>query len=167
MALDTVDSPGGSVTEVLGGASTYASLSCSFFTRGETMCVVGEDFPQSHLDLLRRFDIELAGVQMRPGRTFRWHARYLEDSNICETLETQLNVFADFDPVLTPEQRRAPHIFLANIQPRLQLRVLDQVEAPQWVGSDTNDLWIETERPALRQVISRSDILFLNESEAR
>lgn len=167
MALDTIEAPTGSVSEVLGGAATYATVACSFFATAVPLCVVGEDFPAEHLELLRQFNVDLSGIQVAPGRTFRWRARYLDDLNQRETLETQLNVFADFRPQLTPEQRRARYLFLANIHPRLQLEVLAQVGAPALVAADTNDLWIATERPALEQVMAAADIMFLNDTEAR
>lgn len=167
MGLDTIEAPTGSVSEVLGGAATYAAVACSFFATAMPLCVVGEDFPGEHLDLLRRFNIHLGGIHVVPGRTFRWRARYLDDLNQRETLETQLNVLAQFEPRLTPEQRAMRYLLLANLHPRSQLEVLSQVEAPAVVAADTNDLWIATERPALAEVIAKADIMFLNDSEAR
>jgi len=166
MALDTVEAPGGSVTDALGGAVTFASFACSFFARPSPICVVGEDFPEEYVALLASHGADTSAIQRMAGKTFRWKARYLEDYDQRETLDTQCNVFDDFRPVLNDEQRKAKYIFLANIHPSLQLSVLDQMERPLVVGSDTMNLWIETEPAQVAEVITRSDILFVNESEA-
>ena len=167
MALDTVEAPGGTVSEALGGAVTYASLACSFFAKPVPICVVGEDFPEEHIALLASHGVDTSAIERTEGETFRWKARYLEDFDERETLDTQCNVFADFRPALNGEQRETGHAFLANIHPSLQLSVLDQMARPQIVGADTMDLWIDTEPEQVREVFARSDILFVNDSEAR
>lgn len=167
MALDTVEAPGGTAAEALGGAVTYASLACSFFARPAPICVVGEDFPHEHVALLARHGVDTSGIQRTEGKTFRWKARYLEDYDQRETLDTQCNVFADFQPVLNEEQGKAEYVFLANIHPSLQLSVLEQAERPRIVGADTMNLWIDTEPEKVQEVIRRADILFVNDSEAR
>jgi sugar/nucleoside kinase (ribokinase family) len=167
LALDTVEAPGGSTADVLGGALTYASLACSFFARPVPICVVGEDFPEEHIALLASYGVDTRAIQRTEGKTFRWKARYLEDYDERETLDTQCNVFADFQPTLNEEQRKAEYAFLANIHPSLQLSVLDQMPNPKLVAADTMDLWINTEPDEVREVISRCNILFLNDSEAR
>jgi len=166
MALDTIEAPGGKASNILGGAATFASLACSFFAQPVPICVVGEDFPQEHIDLLAGHGVDTSGIQRQEGKTFHWEARYLDDFDERETLDTQCNVFADFRPLLTQEQSEAHHLFLANIHPSLQLSVLDQMRGPKIVGCDTMNLWIDTEPATLRQVFSRCDILFLNDSEA-
>lgn len=166
MALDTVETPTGCVQEVLGGAATYAALAASLYAPTVPICVVGSDFPEQAFALFQSRDIDISGIQTKPGKTFRWHARYLDDFNTRETLLTQLNVFEHFRPTLTPEQASAEIVFLANIHPELQLAIIDQVVDPLIVASDTMDLWISTQRELLSKVIRRSHLLFINDQEA-
>ena len=167
MALDTVKTPFGEVKEVLGGAATFFSLAASQFTRVQVVAVVGEDFPEEHLDLLRSKNVDVSGVQRRPGRTFRWTGEYTYDLNTAHTLDTQLGVFADFHPELPDHYRDAEFIFLANIDPVLQLEVVRQMRSPRLRALDSMNFWIESKRAELTEAISNVDVVLLNEGEVR
>lgn len=168
IALDSLETPFGKREEVPGGSATFFSTSASFFGPVQIVGVVGEDFPQAHLDFLRERGVDLSGVVRATGPTFRWKGRYGFDLNEAHTLETHLNVFGDFDPKLPPELRRPEFLFLGNIHPALQGKVLDQVEArPKIVAADTMNFWIEGTRPELLEVLKRVDMLFVNDAEAR
>lgn len=167
VALDTVETPFGRVEEVLGGAATYASCAASFFAPVRVVGVVGEDFPQEHWEFLRARGIDLEGLQVRPGRTFRWSGFYDFDLNTAHTLRTELNVFEDFQPHLPPTYRSTPFVFLANIDPELQHRVLDQMKAPRFVACDTMNFWIEHRRQRLLELLARVDMVLMNDAEAR
>lgn len=167
VALDSIRTPFGEVEEALGGSATYFSLAASFFGEVRLVAVVGEDFPPEHLDFLASRGVDLRGLQRVPGRTFRWKGYYEYDLNDARTLETQLNVFEDFEPEIPEEYRDSDFVFLANIAPELQLHVLEQVRSPRLVVCDTMNLWIETRRPQLVETISRVDVLLLNDGEAR
>lgn len=166
-AYDTVETAAGRVEEALGGAAVYSSVAAGFYCRPAVVAVVGEDFQEEHLRFLESRGIALEGLQRKPGRTFRWAGRYLPDMIGRQTLETQLNVFADFDPVLPPDLRELHHVFLANIHPGLQKKVLDQVSAPRLVVGDTMNLWIETAREELLALFPRLDLLVVNDEEVR
>jgi sugar/nucleoside kinase (ribokinase family) len=167
VALDTVTTPFGAAREVLGGSATYFSYSASFFTRVRLVATVGEDFPSEHFRLLEDRGVDLAGLQVSQGRTFRWAGEYGYDLNEAKTLETQLNVFADFKPVLADTLRTAPFVFLANIDPELQLDVLRQMRRPKLVALDTMNFWIDGKRQALLPVLAEVDVLVINDAEAR
>jgi sugar/nucleoside kinase (ribokinase family) len=168
MALDDVQTPAGGVIDSLGGAATYSSIAASFFSPVSLVGVIGDDFPQAHLDYLASRNIGLEGVERVPGgKTFRWSGYYDFDLNIAHTLETKLNVFADFAPKLPESYKKAKYVFLANIDPTLQLDVLNQVEDPILTVCDTMNYWIESKRSALVEVLSRVDIAFMNDAEAR
>ncbi len=170
MGLDTIETPrGGRRDELLGGSAAYACAAASFFVpRPALVGVVGTDFSPRHRRVLNGFGLDLAGLQVTPGRTFRWHGVYEEDMNRRRTLKTELNVFADFQPELPDAYRRTPFLFLANIAPALQLHVLEQMKKrPRFVLADTMDLWIRMAADDLRRVIAAVDMLTLNESEAR
>lgn len=168
MALDSVATPFGTVTEALGGSATFFSYSASFFTGVRLLAAVGEDFPREHLELLRTRGVDLSGLQVSKGRTFRWQGEYGYDLNEAKTLDTQLNVFADFKPVLTPELKRTPYLFLANIDPVLQLDVLRQMaKRPQLVALDTMNFWIRGKRDDLLRVLREVDVVTINDGEAR
>jgi sugar/nucleoside kinase (ribokinase family) len=167
VALDSIETPFGRMEWGLGGSATYFSLSASQFTQVGLVAVVGEDFPQSHTGLLSERGVDLSGFVRSPGTTFRWAGRYGFDLNTATTLETQLNVFAAFEPDLPDAYRRAQFVFLANIDPDLQQRVLDQVASPRFVACDTMNFWIEGKREALTRTLGRVDALLINDSEAR
>ena len=168
MALDSVKTPTGEVKDTLGGAADYSGVAASFFSPVQLVGVVGDDFPAEHLEFLRSRGIDLAGVQtVAGGKTFRWAGYYDFDLNVAHTLDTQLNVFADFQPVLPDAYKKAQYVFLANIDPTLQLEVLSQVESPTLTVCDTMNFWIEGKRDALLEVLKRVDIAFMNDAEAR
>ena len=168
MALDSVRTPAGEVKEALGGAADYSSVAASFFSPVQLVGVVGDDFPAEHLEFLSSRGIDLAGVQtIAGGKTFRWAGYYDFDLNIAKTLDTQLNVFADFQPSLPEAYKKAKYVFLANIDPELQLQVLTQVENPTLTVCDTMNFWISGKWDALVEVLKRVDIAFMNDAEAR
>jgi sugar/nucleoside kinase (ribokinase family) len=167
VAFDSVQTPFGQVTEVLGGSGTYFSTAASFFTDVSLVAVVGEDFPREHLGFLRSRNIDLSGLSTNPGRTFRWRGEYGYDLNEARTLETQLNVFESFRPVLPESHRDADYVFLANIDPELQLEVLQQVKNPRLVACDTMNFWIAGKKVALLKTLEKIDILMINEAEVR
>ena len=168
VALDSVETPFGKVQEVLGGSATYFSYSASFFTQVRLVATVGEDFPDAHLRLLQDRGVDTGGLQASKGRTFRWVGQYGYDLNEAKTLETQLNVLADFRPKLGEPLRHTPFLFLANIDPELQLDVLRQMkERPRLVALDTMNFWIQGKQEALRHVLSKVDVVTINDGEAR
>jgi sugar/nucleoside kinase (ribokinase family) len=168
VALDSVETPFGKVREVLGGAATYFSYSASFFTQVRLVATVGEDFPEVHLRLLQDRGVDLKGLKTSKGRTFRWTGQYGYDLNEAKTLDTQLNVFADFRPSLDAELSQTPFLFLANIDPELQLDVLRQMQTrPRLVALDTMNFWIQGKQEALRRVLAEVDVVTINDGEAR
>ena len=167
VALDSVTTPFGAVQEVLGGSATYFSTAASFFAPVSLVAVVGEDFPAEHLSLLRGRSIDLRGLQRAQGKTFRWQGEYGYDLNQVRTIETQLNVFADFLPQIPEEYREERIIFLANIDPDLQREVLRQVKSPQFVAADTMNYWIEGKMDSLRETLRGVDVLIINDAEVR
>ena len=169
VAYDSVKTAAGERQDALGGSAAYFSLASSYFCPVSVVAVVGEDFSPEHVQMLQDHRVDTAGLVRRPGKTFRWSGVYgAEDLNTRETLDTQLNVFADFSPELAPEQRRQPYLFLANIDPELQLDVLDQMEErPRLVALDTMNFWIGGKQTALRRVVARADVLFVDEGEVR
>ncbi|MCA9544185.1 MAG: sugar kinase [Myxococcales bacterium] len=166
VALDDIETPTERRPESLGGSGTFFSATASLFAPVRVVAVVGDDFPEAHLDALRHRAVDLSGLERVPGRTFRWRGRYGADFGDAETLDTQLNVFEHFDPKIPASHRASPVVFLANIHPALQLKVLDQIEKPRLVGLDTMNFWITGERTLLGQVLSRIDVLVINETEA-
>jgi sugar/nucleoside kinase (ribokinase family) len=167
IGLDTILTPRARREEILGGSVSYACAGASFFAPVGMVGVVGTDFPDSAVQLYREFGIDVAGLQRVPGRTFRWTGEYAEDMNSRRTLKTELNVFAEFAPELPAAYRKAPYLFLANISPALQLHVLQQMEAPRFVAADTMDLWINTDRARLMEVVAAVNLVTLNDAEAR
>ena len=167
VALDSVTTPFGKVREVLGGSATYFSYAASFFTTVRLVATVGDDFPAEHLRLLKERGIDMTGLQTSRGRTFRWVGEYGFDLNEARTIDTQLNVFADFRPVLPSSLKKTPFLFLANIAPELQLDVLRQMERPQLTALDTMNFWIQGRREALLRVLPEVDVLLVNDGEAR
>ncbi len=167
VAIDSVQTPFGYKDESLGGSALYFSAAASLFCSVRIVAAVGEDFPLDALDFLDERGVDLTSLKVFPGRTFRWKGQYGFDLNEAQTLETQLNVLEDFVPFLSPAQRNSRYVFLANIDPELQLQVLEQVNSPKLVAADTMNFWIQGKRKALQKVIERIDLLVLNEGEAR
>jgi sugar/nucleoside kinase (ribokinase family) len=167
VALDSVETPFGSREEILGGSATYFSVAASYFTKVSLVAVVGEDFPESHISLFREKDIDTSGLQRQKGRTFRWRGEYGYDLNTAKTLETQLNVFADFSPKIRAEHRAAEYLFLGNIDPDLQRSVLEQMDRPKLVVCDTMNYWITSKLASLKKTLSLVDILIINDAETR
>ena len=167
VALDSITTPFGRVEEILGGSASYFSTSASFFTDVNLLAVIGEDFPQEHVDFFRSRKINLDGLMRVPGKTFRWRGRYEYDLNEAHTLETQLNVFETFNPQLPEDYRRAEYVFLANIDPDIQREALSQVSSPKLVACDTMNFWIAGKREALIRTLALVDILIINEAEVR
>jgi sugar/nucleoside kinase (ribokinase family) len=167
IALDSVETPFGTVEEVLGGSATYFSTSASYFTDVSLVAVVGEDFPEKHISFLKLRNVDLRGLERKKGRTFRWKGSYGYDLNEAHTLRTELNVFEHFKPKLPEEYREAEVVFLANIDPDLQREVLGQVKSPRVVAADTMNFWIEGKRNSLIETLKQVDILLINGSEAR
>jgi sugar/nucleoside kinase (ribokinase family) len=167
LALDNVKTPFGAVDDALGGSATYFAYAASFFTRVRLVAVVGRDFPQAHLDLLAGRGVDLSGVQVAEGSTFRWTGEYGYDLNEARTLDTQLGVLADFRPVFPESFRRSPFVFLANVDPEIQLDLLRRLERPRLVALDTMNYWITGKREALQRVLAAVDALLVNDAEAR
>ncbi len=167
VALDTVETPFARVEEILGGAASYFTTAASLYNQVNLVAIVGSDFPREHLDFWRRCPVKLEGLQIKEGRTFRWAARYHMDMNTRDTLDTQLGVYEGFHPIIPEEYRSSKLLFLANIQPELQMEVLEQVHDVRLSVLDTMELWIMTARPQLTEVIKRVDVLLMSEEEVR
>lgn len=169
IAYDDLQTPAGNRERVLGGAATHFSASASFFVEGIQMVgVVGNDFAMDELDFLKTRDVDLSRIQVNAqGKTFHWKGRYGNDMNEAQTLDTQLNVFATFRPQLPKTYCEAPFLFLANIDPEIQLDVLQQMNKPRWIACDTMNFWIEGKRDELLKTVESVDILLVNETEAR
>jgi sugar/nucleoside kinase (ribokinase family) len=167
VALDSVETPFGKADEVLGGSATFFSASACHLSPVQLVGVVGDDYPTGKLDALARRGVDLSGLERAEGRSFRWRGRYRHDLNAAETLETHLGVFSNFNPKIPAQFRKAPFVFLGNIDPRLQLGVLTQVEKPKLVACDTMNFWIESRRPDLLKLLEHVDCITLNDGEAR
>ena len=167
VAFDSIKTPFGERSRVVGGAATFFSVAASFFTDVRLVAVVGEDFADEQMQVFGGRRIDLTGLQRVPGETFRWKGEYNSDLNSRETIYTHLNVFDQFRPVLPESYRATPFVFLANIHPALQLEVLDQVQAPRFVAADTMNFWIDSTPDDLRAVLARVDALVINDEEAR
>ena len=167
VAYDGVENPHGKIDRMLGGACTYISLAASFFTEVGLVGIVGDDFDPADEALLAGHDIDLDGLVKVPGKTFYWSGVYSADMNERETLTTELNVFAEFNPELPATYRANPYLFLGNIHPSLQKQVRDQMKKPRFVGGDTMDFWIEGNPDELAQAIAQWDFILINDSEAR
>jgi len=168
VAFDTIETPHGTAEEVLGGSASYFAVAASYFAPVKLVAVIGEDFPKQERDFLASRDIDLTGLTVAKGKTFRWTGRYHEDMNLRDTLDLQLNVFSDFSPVLPASYRDAPFVFLANINPGLQGGVLDQLTSPpRMVACDTIGHWIEGARSELAALLKRVDLFVINDEEAR
>ena len=167
VAFDTIETPFAKVEEVLGGAASFFSTAASLYSQVNLVAVVGSDFPQEYLDFWRSRKINLAGLQIQEGSTFRWVGRYHMDMNSRDTLDTQLGVFADFHPVIPAEYLESELLFLANIQPELQMEVLQAAPHARLTVLDTMELWIMTAREQLTEVMKRVDVLLMSEEEVR
>jgi sugar/nucleoside kinase (ribokinase family) len=167
VALDSVETPFGRADDVLGGSGVFFSASASHFTPVQLVGIVGDDYPLEQLEQLAVRGVDLGGLEKTEGNSFRWRGRYRHDLNSAETLETHLGVFSRFSPKIPNGFRDAPFVFLANIDPRLQLDVLHQVKRPTLVAADTMNFWIESRRPELVELLGHVDLLMLNDAEAR
>ncbi|RJP18266.1 MAG: sugar kinase [Candidatus Abyssobacteria bacterium SURF_5] len=167
VALDTVITPFGENNEALGGSAVYFALAARYFNQPRLVAVVGNDFPAEHMELLTACSLDLRGLEVQQGKTFRWTGKYGYDLNQRDTLATHLNVFENFHPRLPSAYKNSQFVFLGNIHPSLQLEVLDQISDPVFIACDTMNLWIENERDTLCRLIKRVDAIVLNDSEAR
>jgi sugar/nucleoside kinase (ribokinase family) len=167
VAFDSIETPFEARAEVLGGSATHFAYAARHFGPVELVAVVGSDFPKATLERFGSLGIGTRGIEVAPGRTFRWSGRYGADWNTRHTLDTQLNVFEHFDPKVPPPQRTARFLFLANAQPAVQMRALEQLRAPELVVADTMNLWIDTKLGELETLLRRIHGLVLNEEEAR
>lgn len=167
VALDTVETPFGSITDGLGGTAVYFAVAASLFARVSLVGVVGDDFPDEHRTLLEGRHVDLSGLESAPGKTFRWFGRYDYDLSVAHTLDTQLNVFAGFRPKLPESYRGAEYVFLGNIDPELQLDVLEQVRQPRFTLLDTMNFWIAGKRDKLAEAVRRVHAVTMNEAEIR
>ncbi len=167
VAFDTIENANGSVQRVLGGAASYASICASYFASPAVVAVVGTDFTQQDRAPFVKRGVNLDGLEVRDGKTFHWGGSYDKDFNTAVTRFTDLNVFQNFNPVLNETQKNAKAVFLANIDPELQLSVLNQVKHPSLVACDTMNYWISSKKETLLKVVKRIDVFFLNEGEAR
>ncbi len=168
MAIDALETPFGKKDSVFGGSASYAAYAASFFHPPSIVSIVGEDFPKEYRQLLEARGIDMSHVEVRPGKTFRWRGRYGADLNVAETLETQINVLKDLHPRWNG-QKTPEYLFLANVDPHVQLELLDQLERPRikLVAADTMNFWIQGSRQALSKVLARIDLLVVNDGEAR
>src|SRR3954467_5018637 len=167
VALDSVETPFGKADDVLGGSATFFSASASHLTRVSVVGVVGSDYPVEKLEPLKKRGVDFSGLERADGDSFRWRGRYRHDLNSAETLETRLGVFSRFSPKIPEKLRSAPYVFLANIDPRLQLDVLQQVEKPKLVACDTMNFWIQSRRPDILELLKHVDLVTLNDGEVR
>ena len=167
VAFDSIEAPSGSVERVLGGSASYFALGASFFAPVRIVGVIGDDFPQDYLDLFTQRGVDIAGIKRERGETFHWRGRYHEDINVRDTIELHLNVLAGFEPQLPDNYRDAEYVFLGNIDPVMQLEVLNQLRHMKLVICDTMDYWIRESPEELKKVLQRIEMLVINDSEAR
>jgi sugar/nucleoside kinase (ribokinase family) len=168
IAYDDLEMPSGSFPSVVGGAATYSSITASLFGGVQLVGIVGEDFDAKMLETMKARGIDISGVEhIKGGKTFRWKGRYASDLMSRETLDTQLNVFADFKPKLPPAFTKTPYVLLGNIHPALQVDVLTQMDKPKFVAADTMNFWISGEPKLLNDVLAKIDLLVINDEEAR
>jgi sugar/nucleoside kinase (ribokinase family) len=166
LAYDTITSPEGHADRVLGGSANYFSLAASLMAPVRVVGVVGEDYEEKHVQLLKSRGVDLAGMERAAGKTFAWEGEYDKDMNNAKTLATHLNVFEHFNPKLPPQYTDSQYVFLANIDPELQIKVLEQVKSPKFVAMDTMNFWIKSKSEALLKAISKVDAILINEGEA-
>jgi sugar/nucleoside kinase (ribokinase family) len=167
VALDSVETPFGKADDVLGGSANFFAASASHLTKVSVVGVVGSDYPMEKLEPLRKRGVDFSGLEKAEGDSFRWRGRYRHDLNSAETLETHLGVFSRFSPKIPEKLRSCPYLFLGNIDPRLQLDVLNQVKKPKLIACDTMNFWIQSRRPELLELLGHVDLVTLNDAEAR
>lgn len=167
VALDSIKTPFGSIKEGLGGSATYFSMSAQHLADVRIVAVVGQDFNEEYIKIFQDKCIDISGLEIAGGKTFRWRGEYGFDLNEAKTLDTQLNVFQNFFPKLPQRYKSSDFVFLANIDPDLQIEVLNQVDSPQLVACDTMNYWIENKPDSLKRLIGMVDIVTINEGEAR
>jgi sugar/nucleoside kinase (ribokinase family) len=167
VAFDSVKTPYGQAQEILGGSASFFSITASFFTKVNLVAVVGEDFPQEHIELFKKFSVDTNGLQQVPGKTFRWVGEYGQALNEAKTIDTQLNVFENFMPQIPETYRSSDYVFLGNIDPVLQCQVLTQVRQPKFIACDTMNYWIHSKLPELKETLALVNILIINDQEAR
>lgn len=167
VALDSVETPFGESREALGGSAVFFSLAARYFGRVRLVGVVGSDFPEPYKNMLGERGVDLEGLEVADGLTFRWRGRFGRDLKDAKTLSTCLNVFQAFRPKLSEAQKACPVAFLGNIDPELQAEVLSQLKGPRIVACDTHQYWIKNKRPALKELLSKVDVFFINDEEAR
>jgi len=167
IAYDTIETPWGKMDDALGGSTLYFSAAASHFCPVNVVGVVGSDFDMSKISFLKKRNVNFDGLYVESGDTFRWGGRYHEDLNKRDTLFTYLNVFENFQPKIPSHYKKTDYVFLANIDPELQLKVLDQIDKPKLIVLDTMNFWISGKRAMLEKVIKRCDILLLNDQEVR
>jgi sugar/nucleoside kinase (ribokinase family) len=166
VAFDSVETPQGRADMALGGSASYAAIAASYFAKPQVVGIVGEDFHAHHMERFHEHGVDVRGIETVAGKTFHWRGRYHENFKDRDTLETALNVFQHFDPTIPEAYRGTRHVLLGNIDPRLQMSVLEQTPGAKLVGMDTMNFWIDTAREPLREVLKRVDILFINDEEA-
>jgi len=167
LAYDTISSPEGKAERCLGGSANYFSMAAHRRAKVRVVGVVGEDYAPEHLDLLKNKNVDVDGLQVQQGKTFCWEGEYKGDMNEAHTLNTELNVFESFDPKIPDSYKHSSFVFLANIDPSLQLKVMEQVSQPKLVASDTMNLWIDIKKEELLKVVSKVDLLIINDGEAK
>jgi sugar/nucleoside kinase (ribokinase family) len=167
VAFDSIKTPFGEAGDILGGSATYFSVAASYFAPVRVVAVIGNDFDEKHIDVFRKHKVDVEGLTRAAGRTFRWKGEYGYDLNEARTLETHLNVFEKFDPVIPERYRSSEYVFLGNIDPELQLSVLNQIKGPRVVACDSMNFWIKGKVEAVKRTIERVDILIINDSETR
>jgi sugar/nucleoside kinase (ribokinase family) len=167
VALDSIETPFGNIENALGGSATYFSISASFFAPVNLVAVIGDDFPEEYTLAFKKRGIDIKGLEVAKGKTFRWKGRYGCDLNNPETIYTHLNVFSSFSPNIPVEYKRSDVVFLANIDPELQINIMEQVERPRLIACDTMDYWIKNKRDDLLRLLKKVDISLLNETEAK
>lgn len=168
VALDNVETPFGKKENILGGSAVHAGVSASFFTDVSIVSVIGSDFPPEHSEFLKRRKIELSGLKVKNGKkTFRWSGFYEYDMNQAHTKDTELNVLLEFDSELCESHKNAQFVFLANLDPEIQLKIISQLKSPSFIAADTMNFWIKSKRSALHEVVKKVDFMLINEAEIR
>jgi len=167
VAFDSIETPSGSAERILGGSASYFALGASYFAPVRMVGVIGQDFPQDYLDIFTQRGVDIDGIKREKGDTFHWRGRYHEDINQRDTLELHLNVLAGFQPKLPENYRDSEYVFLGNIDPVIQMQVVEQIGHMKLLVCDTMDYWIRESNEALKKVLKRIEMLVLNDSEAK